>query len=442
MYCGTLQGNQLCITTNGLLRLHSGDINLREFEVPARLETTVSGDPGDATERNFRYQHQYGVVLLAAVRRGKLDYISLYCEHHEDFLAERPDGLFDGYQIKTSRPENGAWTLTSPQLTKSIGRFVDLIIAFPDQVGKFVFVSNSDVEVVTPASKNDKRGRCPGLMLEHVRSCRDVDELQSPFLSSFDSLAAELGADKATLFEVLRRLEFVKGPSRDDFDAVLAQEHVGQLKDCAHLAPGPLRDLCNELVAMFHRAASLYNVDPDRHLARNSISTDDPVIKAKRIVIADVVLTPRSTTIDKFRYQGQPSIRLGPTRSRLLEMKLQQGGLGKLTEYMKAREQAAEYFFLEEQAKDSKSAEIQLRQIEEAVHGECLESFMALYTSETMFGQAMFNDVSTRLKSLEIRRKELLGGAPYELLMGTAALLTSECRVWWSTRFQTEGSDG
>lgn len=84
--------------------MSSGDIQLQNVNVPARLNKTASGDPGDETERNFRYQHQYGVVLLAAVRRGTLNYIALYCEHHEDFLAERPDGLFDGYQIKTSRP--------------------------------------------------------------------------------------------------------------------------------------------------------------------------------------------------------------------------------------------------------------------------------------------------------------------------------------------------
>jgi Cap4 dsDNA endonuclease len=62
-------------------------------------------DPGDATSRNFRYQHAYGVVLLVAAKRGLRPYVAIWCEHHEDFLAQRDDGLFDGYQIKTARPE-------------------------------------------------------------------------------------------------------------------------------------------------------------------------------------------------------------------------------------------------------------------------------------------------------------------------------------------------
>lgn len=425
--------------------MSSGDIQLQEADVGARLKTTASADPGDETERNFRYQHQYGVVLLAAMRRGTLNYIALYCEHHEDFLAERPDGLFDGYQIKTSRPENGAWTLTSAALTKSIGRFVDLMTAFPGQIAKFVFVSNSDVDSVTPASTDDKRrGRCPGLMLDHVRSCSNAEAMQPPFRNTFDTLAAELGAEKAQLFEVLRRLETVKGPSREDFDAALAQEHVGGLTECAHLAPSALRELCNDLVARFHRAASLYVVDPDRYLAKvSSGMTDDPVITAKRIVIADVTLIPPSKAADAFRYQGPPTISLGQLRpKRILEQKLARGGVGDLVDYMKSREQAAEYHFLEEQAKDPVSAARQLRQVEEAVHGECLEAYMLRRTVGAPFGQAMFNDVSTRLRRLESQRKELLSGAPYELLMGTAALLTDDCRVWWSERFQLDGGEG
>ena len=368
----------------------SDAVQAQESCVRARLEATVSLDPGDETERNFRYQHQYGVVLLAAVRRGTLNYVALYCEHHEDFLAERPDGLFDGYQIKTSRPESGAWTLTSPALTKSIGRFVDLMTAFPDQIGKFVFVSNSDVDSVTSASTDDRRrGRCPGLMLDHVRSCREADEMQPPFRNTFEALAAELGAEKAQLFEVMRRLETVKGPSREDFDATLAQEHIGGLTECAHLAPGPLRELCNDLVARFHRAASLYVVDPDRHLAKiSSGTTDDPVIMAKRFVIADVAFVPPPKANDTFRYQGPPTISLGqPRPQRILERKLARGDVSDLVDYMKAREQAAEYHFLEEQAKDPVAAARQLRQVEEAVHGECLESYMARHTPGTPFGR-------------------------------------------------------
>src|ERR1700722_6349897 len=110
---------------------------------PAPSEVRNLTDPGDATSRNFRYQHAYGVMLLVAAKRGLRPYWAIWCEQHEDFLAQRHDGLFDGYQIKTARPELGTWTLKDGEFTKSIGRFVDLVAEFGDRIGELYFVSDN-----------------------------------------------------------------------------------------------------------------------------------------------------------------------------------------------------------------------------------------------------------------------------------------------------------
>jgi len=407
-----------------------------------RLEATRSDDPGDQTERNFRYQHQYGVVLLVAVRRGSLNYSALYCEHHEDFLGERSDGRFDGYQVKTSRPENGAWTLTSAALTKSIGRFVDLMKAYPTQVGDFYFVSNSEIDAVTSESKDAvRRGRSPGLMVQHLGGCATASDIEEPYLKAFDKLVAELGATSAQVFDVLRRLSFIKGPSREEFDASLAQEHLGSLAECMNLTPSELAGVRDTLVAQFHRAASIHVTDPDRHV-RDFLAggSDDPSLVGKKIICADVSIAPAATAAKMVVFQGEPMIRLDGSRPKgILEQKLTQGGIPESVEYMTAREQAAEYHFLEEQVRNPRTAGRQLRQVEEAVHGECIEAFMGARTPNQPFGQAMFQDVTLRLRRLERDRTDMLGGEPYEVLVGTAALLTSECRVWWSERFPVQG---
>ena len=74
--------------------------------LPNPATTADTDDPGDATQRNYRYQHAYGAILLASARRGEVPYLAIWCEHHEDLLAERTDGTYDGYQIKTSQPEH------------------------------------------------------------------------------------------------------------------------------------------------------------------------------------------------------------------------------------------------------------------------------------------------------------------------------------------------
>jgi Cap4 dsDNA endonuclease len=189
-------------------------------------ETRNTTDPGDATGRNFRYQHAYGVMLMAAARRGLRPYLAIWCEHHEDFLAERHDGLFNGYQIKTSRPERGAWRLTDGELTKSIGRFIDLVSEFGDKIGDLFFVSNTEFDEITPASSDEKRrGRCPRLFLNHVRNCAGRESVEAPFCAAFDELQATCGCDADQLLTVLKRMDLILGPSRNEFDATLSHEH-------------------------------------------------------------------------------------------------------------------------------------------------------------------------------------------------------------------------
>src|ERR1700677_3321130 len=84
-------------------------------------------DVGDETARNYRYQHSYGVILLASACRGESPYIAIWCERHEDILAERVDGRFDAWQVKTRRPEAGAWTIANPEVVNALGRFAKLL---------------------------------------------------------------------------------------------------------------------------------------------------------------------------------------------------------------------------------------------------------------------------------------------------------------------------
>jgi hypothetical protein len=65
------------------------------------LVQIADNDTGDDVQRRFRYQYAFGVVLLIAAIRNKNDYSSLWCERHEDFLAETPNGDFDAFQVKT-----------------------------------------------------------------------------------------------------------------------------------------------------------------------------------------------------------------------------------------------------------------------------------------------------------------------------------------------------
>ncbi len=212
-------------------------------------------DPGDATQRNYRYQHAYSVMLLVSGKLGLRPYVAIWCEQHEDCLAERSDKTFDAYQIKTSRPENGAWRLSHLELIKTIGRFVELVGEFGDAINNLFFVSNTECETVGPDNTNDRlRAQCPRLFLEHVQSCETHDDINAVFLPTFRNLQAESGCSEELLFRVLHRMNIVCGPSRGEIDAALSHEHIAKLDTCKALGAEKLNDFRDYLVGKVYRA--------------------------------------------------------------------------------------------------------------------------------------------------------------------------------------------
>jgi hypothetical protein len=394
-------------------------------------------DPGDATARNFRYQYAYGVMLLVAAKCGDRPYVAVWCEHHEDFLAERDDSRFDGYQIKTSRPELGAWTLRDTELVRSIGRFADLVGVFAERIAHLFFVSNTECDTVTPASNDDlRRGRCPKLFLQHIHSCPTAAAIKEPFRTTFSDLQAECGCGADALFSVLYRMDIIHGPSRNDCDAVLAHEHLPRVDGCQALTPGQLDGFRDDLIAIVHRASSLQVTDPIRHIRALVDGGDpDPVLIAKRLSVTEIVYRAPSAPPASFQFPGAPALALGaPREGVVLEEKLRHGELAEEIEYMRERERAAEYHLIEDATRRPDQYPRLLRQVEQMVLGECVEAHLRA-RQPSPYGPTMMIDVQERLKRLAHERPEMIGHHPYECLIGVAGLLTSDCRVWWSPRF-------
>ena len=420
-----------------------GSKNRRRLDQPGPnsdpSEVRNTSDPGDATGRNYRYQHAYGVMLMVAAKRRERPYVAIWCEHHEDVLAQRHDNVFDAYQIKTSRPERGAWKLTDGELSKSIGRFVDLVAEFGERIDRLYFVSNTECDEVTPESTDEKkRGRCPRLFLQHVRDCSTRADIAAPFTDAFDKLQATCGCDADQLLAVLHRMDIIVGPSRGEFDAALSHEHIAQLDDCRDLKAVQLDEFRDALVALVHRASSLQVTDPIRHLRPLIAAQDpDPVLAAKKILIADVVAyRPQMAEPAPFRFPGEATLDIEAELCfSMLDQKLTAAGLAQDVEYMRQRALAAEYNLLEDTGRRPEAFPELLQQIEQRVHGELSEAHLRARQQPAPYGAAMFIDVQDRLRRLAAERPADVGHHGYECLMGVAGLLTSECRVWWGPRF-------
>lgn len=396
-------------------------------------------DRGDATGRDYRYQHCYGVVLLIAAKSGRRPYEAIWCEQHEDLLAQRQDGLYDGYQIKTARPERGAWRLTDDDLVKSIGRFVDLVTEFGSKIGSLYFVSNTEWDEITPEGKDDRRrGRCPQLFLQHMRGCSTSTDIAEPYATAFNDLRVECSCEADELLTVLKRVDLILGPSRREIEASLAHEHLPVLNECRLLNPAELNAVRDNLVARVHRAASLQVTDPIRHLRAFLDPTEpDPVLVAKRILVADMVISPSPPSeVPDFEFVGEPSVQLGASLvGNVIDQKLEKAGLNDQIDYMRGRARAAEYTLIRHVHRRPEAFPKLLVQIEQRVYGEAMEAQLQARQQTAPYGPTMLMDVQSRLRRVAETDAGAIGHHGYDCLIGVAGLLTDACRIWWGPRF-------
>lgn len=252
------------------------------------FQLVQSNDPGDETQRNFRYQNAYGVILLIAAGRGAKPYQSIWCEYHEDLLAECQDGTLDAYQIKTRKPEEGLWDLRDEPLLKSLRGFVNLYKLFTERIRNYYFVSNASFPKPKQyfGSRTTKFANNPAAFLESIRSISTYKDLADPFANTFRNLVSFCQVTEEDLFAVLNRVDFIPGPSRQDFDAVIAHDHLTKLPQCSLLKPQTLNQIRNDLVMKIYLASSLFLDDPDRHITPlYSKLQVRPEVAAKRVPV-------------------------------------------------------------------------------------------------------------------------------------------------------------
>ena len=401
------------------------------------------GDPGDETQRNFRYQHAYGTILLVAAAAGLNTYQAIWCEHHEDLLAERADSTYDAYQVKTRRPEIGDWTLTDEAMRHSLQRFVELHHKFGANIRNFVIVSNAEFLTVGIGVKDVKKLKTsPRTFLEVIGCCNAASEVQGPFAEVMTAMATDLGCDIETLFAVLKRTELVKGPNRDHFDSEVAHIHLPQLADCKLLPAAELNAVRDELIQKVYGASSLLIEDPRQHLP-HAAGQANPRLLAKRVAVSVVAECVGRSSGMVFRYQtGDVTLVIGNSGSQrdILRQKFVQAGLAEHMAVMERRTLDTEARLMALAHAGPDTFDDLLKQLEGVVQAECSEAQLIAQTSSQTaliapYGPAMLVGVFQRLKAIAENTPRKVSNEPYECLVGIAGLLTEQCTVWWSDKF-------
>jgi hypothetical protein len=385
--------------------------------------------------RKFRYQHAYGVILAVGVATKRLNYTAIWCEQHEDILAEMEDGLFDIYQVKTRKSEAGEWELSDEAVFKSISRFVKVDLAFPAKIRSFFFVSNTQFSDSTA-----KKRECysPIKLLKGIHSATKLADLDGEVKKGFDWIKNRIGVDENDLFSVFKRMDVTLGPTERAYEDELCQRHISTLADCKSMNALALAKVREALIAQVAQASSLVSSDPSRDwigLTRQLHA--DPLLLAKRITADDITLAVRDFRGGAFPFLPEfASLQLGSAEGKLdtLRKKMVRGGLAARYEMMRRRSLTAEQVLLDLATRPTEGKPI-CSQIENVVLGECDDASLRLARTPKPFGPAMLVFVQDRLRQISETEPAKVHRQPYDFLVGVAGLLTAECKIWWSENF-------
>ncbi|GHF58766.1 hypothetical protein HNQ07_004087 [Deinococcus metalli] len=410
------------------------------------IENIDHTDPGDETLQRYRYQHAYGVMLALGALRGTggIEFIGIYCEHHEDLLGELASGRTHAFQVKTRKKELGYWTLTEKALVKSIRRFIDLHQAHGAEVERFVFVSNTELREVEADAKDEIKATSPKLLLDACRRCTDPADLPAGVAVGFEKLRAACKCDAATLLTVLKRTEFALGPDLFGFEAELIADVLPSHAECTHMTPGQLRRLVRELVEQFTHASGL-PVDADaRVLPGGDVKRGVTMPRTKRVAIADI-----ATTLSRARSGRRGSgvalegdLASSPLRDghQVLVKKLEAGGLEEQVTSMKRRLLSAFEWVREQQQIDIAVATEDLRQLESIVEGVYADEHVTASQLPPPWGKQLYVAIRDEFRRIAAEEQSKVCNQDSDRLFGILGLLTEDCRIWWSPRFDVKAA--
>ena len=403
-------------------------------------------DPGDDTQRRYRYQAAYAAIVSLDLLDEDSEFEEMFCEHHEDTLVRKKDGSFIGIQVKTRAPGREPFKSNDEQILNSLKRFVEQATEYPEQYSRFVLATNYAFWSEKKNSQN------LNFLLELARNARaaESEELHRGLSRTIDKVIGRIdlgtgsSVSRDTVLDVLSRIKIQADlPKFDDLDSRLAR-HIPESFSVGAAGYDDLLRAARALINRMFEAGSLQHVSAKQMyfaLCSNPAQMRvDHIVEGKRITKETVerILRESLSTDTLLCTRNGVSVLDLPRGMRRLELKMAMGKIAASSiRRTKDHKYSAErllnewiYKYYPEKANE------RYAHLSVIVGNECQEAYDSANRPDEQFGQVMLNDVRRRLRSRLADEPDSFFGCKYEHLLGMAGILTELCDVWWSEEFE------
>lgn len=260
------------------------------------LSVLDSADPGDDTQRRFRYQACIAATHALSLLDSASQYIAIYCEHHDDVVLERRDGMLVAIQVKTRSESRIPLKASDESIQSTLARFVLKDRQFPKRFFRFQIVTNGGFWEVTKDRHNIS------YILSIVqKEAEDVSLVDPAVKSTLDGLVTVVNRrlnedgliplNAETTLGTLRKTFVISSAGLDDIEARV----IRAVQQCELLRGKSSEVGVSIALALIGRAERAASRPPDSVTADRAILTDDPIgaivqsaIQQKKITAEDV----------------------------------------------------------------------------------------------------------------------------------------------------------
>jgi hypothetical protein len=418
--------------------------------VPGQLEglATLQSDRGDETQSFFMYQWAAGVVALAGSLASQNSYVAVWCEHHDDLLAELSSGGFHAIQVKSNSAQGAAWKCSDSGFIDAVRKFAQHESQYSSQVEQYVFFSNAKPYIPSgTAKKSGRQASSPFRLRDQCRIATDANGIPSPYKDSFDALVTATGSAAELLFRVLRKLEFQKGPPLEGFRDHLTQVVAG-IPACTQLTMERLCKVRDEIFFLIGTASSLSIPSLDFYTSiLQSDGRPAAAIRSKRVSVEEFEGILKQDPSAGFLYADVGGLlQLGQASGQMevLRKKMNAGYVGAYFYSVWLQAMAAEQRLLERALIAPEAALQTIRQLESVVLVECqnAEALAALESDERRKGLLIYQRIIQRTGELASHDRASVVNERAETLRGVAGLLSGSCKFAWGVPIIEGDGDG
>jgi hypothetical protein len=418
--------------------------------VPGQIEglATLPSDTGDETQALFMYQWAAGVVALAGSLAEQNSYVAIWCEHHDDLLAELSSGVFHAIQVKSKSAQGAVWRCSDSGFIDAVRKFAEHESQYSSQVEKYIFFSNAKPYIPSKtAEKPHTLASSPVRLRDQCRNAASANGMPSPYKASFEALVAATGSEVELLFKVLRKLEFQKGPPLEGFRDHLTHVVAG-IPACTQLTIERLCKVRDEILFLIGNASALSISSLDFYTSLlQSDGRPAAAIRSKRVSVEEFEGILKQDPSAGFQYADLGGLlKLGQASGQMevLREKMNAGYVGNYFNSVWLQAMTAEQRLLERALIAPESTARTIRQLESVVLVECqnAEALAALESDEQRKGLLIYQRILKRTEELARYDQASVENERAETLRGVAGLLSGSCHFAWGAPIIEGDGDG